>query len=146
MRRSLLLSALFAVGFAPLPFPKAGKPLSGQGITGSWAVVDDGGENPVRPDGHAKGARWTFDDGGSLVIGDSKEGRHYRLNEGTITVSITPAPAWIGPAAIIQYGLYEVDGDRLRVFLASPGAGQPKAFPKEGGPEQYRVLTLERVR
>jgi hypothetical protein len=135
-----LASALLAV--SPAAGPAKDK------LHGTWVVTDDGGENPVRPGGHARGTRWVFDNGALTFSDDPKdgEGRFYKADGKTIEVTITPRKAGFGPALINQYGLHEVDGDRLKIYFASPGREQPKAFPKEGGPEQFRVLTLERVK
>ena len=117
-------------------------------LQGTWVVTDDGGENPVRPGGHARGTEWVFDNGALTFSDDPKDGpgRSYKADGNTIEVTITPQKAGFGPAGFVQYGLYEVDGDKLKFYLAPLGKDAPKAFPKEGGAEQYRVLTLEKVK
>jgi uncharacterized protein (TIGR03067 family) len=122
-------------------------------LRGVWVVTDDGGANPVRPDGHAKGTRWVFE-AGRLTVGDeAKQPEPDRVvrtyttdtskNPRTIDVHLGP-PARIGPAAYVQHGIYELDGDRLKLFLAMLNRDRPTAFPPPGGAEQYRVLTLTR--
>jgi hypothetical protein len=122
------------------------------GLDGSWVVADDGGENPVRPSGHAKGSRWSFDDESSKFVDDPKGGtdNYYRLSMAggvkTIAIDSYPKGMWNGGPIYVQRGVYAITGDRLRIYLAPPGEEQPKAFPKAGGPAQYRVLVLERVK
>jgi hypothetical protein len=128
-------------------------PPTPAGLEGPWVVVDDGGQNPVRPGGHAKGTRWEFAEGGSLEFSDDRKdgiGRFYRLGKSgavkTIEVTVTPKRVQDGQPLFIEYGVYSIDGDRLRIYTAPRWVYEPKAFPKAGGPEQYRVLTLKRVK
>jgi hypothetical protein len=157
MRRFLPLAFLLAAGFAPVPLPKPSPPSAAdsglKAMVGVWVIVDDGGENPVRPEGHAKGTRWTFGDGGSLEFSDDRKdgvGRYYRLGKSgavkTIELTVTPKRVWDGQALFVQHGVYAIDGDRLRIYLAPRWLEKPEAFPKPGGEAQYRVLVLKRVK
>lgn len=127
-------------------------PPAPAGLDGSWVVVDDGGENPVRPSGHVKGTRWTFDNG-SLEFSTDREdgpGRFYDLGvKGgvkTIELTLTPKRVWSGTPLIGERGVYAIDGDRLRIYLAPLWLEKPKVFPKPGGEAQCRVLVLERAK
>jgi uncharacterized protein (TIGR03067 family) len=39
-----------------------------------------------------------------------------------------------------QLGIYQLDGDRLTIFVAAPGAGRPKQF--EAAPDKNGTLTV----
>jgi hypothetical protein len=113
-------------------------------------VVDDGGVNPVRPAGHAKGSRWSFDEESNQFVDHPKGStdNYYRPGKAggvkTIEIDSYPKRQSNGPPVCVQHGVYSIDGDRLRIYLAPPWLEKPKAFPKPGGEAQYRVLVLER--
>jgi uncharacterized protein (TIGR03067 family) len=86
-----------------------------------------------------------------LVVSGStatfKSGR--RVATGTITVDETKRPKWIDldigtiGNEVVSPGIYELNGDTLRLFLASSGAERPKEFKtKEGTPQ--RIHTYQR--
>jgi RNA polymerase sigma factor (sigma-70 family) len=126
-------------------------------LNGTWVVTDDGGENPVRPTGHERGSRWIIDQG-SITFGHELEqkeadrvGRYFRVDPTkdpkTIVISITPKRAWIGSPVFVEYGIYALDGDRLKLYIDGLGKDKlPTAFPPKSITAQYRTLVLERQR
>jgi uncharacterized protein (TIGR03067 family) len=137
--------------------PEAPSLQEARRLDGAWVVIDDGGENPVRPTGHARGSRWIIEQG-SITFGHELKlaemdriGRYFRVDPTkdpkTIEIFIFAKRAGSGPPAGVQHGIYDLKGDRLKLYIDGLGKDKmPLVFPAEGGTAQYRVLTLERER
>ncbi|HEV3436464.1 MAG TPA: sigma-70 family RNA polymerase sigma factor [Gemmata sp.] len=137
--------------------PPAGKPdplAEANKLDGTWVVTDDGGENPVRPDGHKRGTGWIIERGSIIFDYELKQdaeqrlGRYFRVDptKDPKTIEITIFPSRAGGTAIgpPQRGIYVLEGDRLKLYIDGLGKEQPATFPPAGGSAQYRTLILER--
>jgi uncharacterized protein (TIGR03067 family) len=141
----------------PADAPESPSQKEARRLEGAWVVIDDGGENPVRPAGHARGSRWiiereTITFGHELKLEEKDRiGRYFRVDSTkdpkTIEIHIFAKRAGSGPPAGVQHGVYELKGDRLKLYIDGLGKNKtPLVFPAEGGTAQHRVLTLERER
>jgi uncharacterized protein (TIGR03067 family) len=69
-----------------------------------------------------------------------------RVASGSITVDETKSPKWIDQAFgknVVSQGIYELNGDTLRLYLEPSGAERPKEFKTKEGTLQ-RIHTYER--
>lgn len=152
MGTKALLSVLVLVSFAaaqhPGPAQRAAKRLEG-----TWVVVSDQEAAVVLGDEYQKGARWVIKDGKIVLAGDRKRKEEHRVCR-FYTVNPTRNPAgieivWLEPLGCVplsvQSGVYVLDGDRLRLYLANLNDPQPVRFPRRPKFTQP-VLTLQRVR
>ena len=104
-------------------------------IEGTWTVVND--------DGFRKGEKWVIA-GGQIREGEGdKIFRFYKLDPSKtpkcIDVTLMGQPD--GQALAILTGIYSLEDDQLKVYLAFSGKERPTAFPQKTGPN---VLILKR--
>ena len=106
-------------------------------LKGTWTIVSE--------DGFRKGEKWV------IVGGRIREGerdpvhRFYRLDlrkmPKEIDITIMAQPDGGEPLEVLE-GIYSLEGDELKLCLASPGKERPASFPQKPGPGQ--VLLLKR--
>src|SRR5262245_8759500 len=107
-------------------------------LEGTWTIV--GGDD------FRKGETWVIERGQIREGERDAVYRFYHLDPrrmpGAIDITIMAQPDG-QPLAVLR-GIYALEGDRLQVYLASPGKERPCAFPQDPGPGQ--VLLLKRRR
>jgi uncharacterized protein (TIGR03067 family) len=146
MRFALASAVLLAtaVGVTAAPIPKA-KVKDEESILGTWQVenLDFGPGTPVPPIDF-KQMKFTFKAGGKLTMsmGDMppKEGS-YKLDPAAKVKAIDMTEA-NGRAAP---GIYELDGDTLKICIAEgPDAVRPTELKPDG--KRVAVVTLNRIK
>jgi uncharacterized protein (TIGR03067 family) len=154
VRAFTLLAVLVCLSPAAAQHPDATQ-REARRLEGVWVVVSDQGMNPVLDDVYVKGARWKIDAGQITFERELKQKpeerpwRFYRVdvtrNPRTIEVTLFVNQGRI--ALFSQRGLYVLEGDRLKLYLADVNAEQPVRFPRQPKElDQHPVLTLQRVR
>jgi uncharacterized protein (TIGR03067 family) len=112
-------------------------------LQGTWRLVaiEEAGQ-AVPPANFGQNTHWVF----SGTTGTFTSGK--RVLTGTITLDSAKRPRWIdvthGTDLVLQ-GIYELKGDRLRLFLVPAGARRPGEFKTEKGTQQS-ISTYERAR
>jgi RNA polymerase sigma factor (sigma-70 family) len=126
-------------------------------LDGTWTVIDRGSVLPVLPGEHTGAeARWIIEQG-SITYGyelkqaeTDRLGRYFRVDgtkkPKTIEIMITPKRVWDGQPLLIQYGVYELAGDRLKIYIDESGQEHPTDFPRADDVTRSRTLILERER
>ncbi len=116
------------------------------GPAGVWVVVamqSDGQRVPVEAPGEGIGPTvWTFDSGGLRIVSGGREERAACAVDATADpprITITPAGAADGVR-----GIFRLEGDKLTVCVAAPGAPPPGDFTSEPGSGQtlYHLRAL----
>jgi uncharacterized protein (TIGR03067 family) len=125
-------------------------------LEGLWMVVNTSPHEVVLPESQQRGAEWIIE-GESITFGSELKlpekdrlGRYFRVGAVNgrrwIEVSLFPRRTVDGGSAIcVQRGLYVLEGDQLRLYLAGAGEKQPMAFPAERGLAE-KVLLLKRAK
>ncbi len=146
MRFALAPLVLFAIvlGLFAAPVPKAGKVKDEEAILGVWQVEKlEFGPGVPAPSVDFTQVRFTFKAGGKMVMtmGEmpAKEGE-YKLDPAAKAKAID-----LTESGRVVPGLYELDGDTLKLCIAE---GQNGARPTELKPDGMRVAlaTLKRVK
>ncbi len=110
-------------------------------LQGTWRLVaaEEGGL-AVPPANFARNQHWVF----SGKTGTFQSG--LRGLSGTITLDPTKSPRWIdvtSEGGFVLQGIYELKGDRLRLFFVPQGTRRPTEFKTEKG-TQLSIGTYER--
>jgi RNA polymerase sigma factor (sigma-70 family) len=112
-------------------------------LQGTWHLVaaEEGGM-AIPPQNFGRNTHWVF----SGSTGTSTSGK--RVFVGTVTLDEAKSPKWIDVSvgkSIVLRGIYELNGDTLRLFLAPSGAERPAEFRTKQG-EQRSIGTYERAK
>lgn len=127
MTNAIILAAFTLVAAdSPEPAP------NGNVIKGIWATVSITTGGVKQPEDPTAGAALTAFDGTNFV---QRQGLDV-VQEGTYTVNPDKSPATIDmkitsghEAGKTQLGIYQLDGQTLKLFVAPPGAAKrPKSF------------------
>lgn len=114
-------------------------------LEGAWVAESIEREGKTATARQAGIVRFTFA-GERLVI----RGLHGRTHEETspFTINMKASPKWLDytrSTGIKVLGLYDLDGDRLRVAVRPNGGERPKSLESPSG-SGILVITLRRVR
>jgi uncharacterized protein (TIGR03067 family) len=130
----LVLAVVLAVGFAPAPFRRPGKPRDSiKQLVGTWRLLDRPALNgrmpvPGRDLLEITLGRMTFNPGPNPVV--------YTLvldpTKKPATFDITGTESAIGLAGMTFQGIYRLKGDTLTLCYNPPGEGRPTAFEGPG--------------
>lgn len=143
---SLLAAGLFASVLLAAPVPKDKEKVKDEeAIVGSWSIdnFDAAGEKPPPPD-QVAAIRFVFADKGVFTMtgGPAERGEGtYKLDPAakTKTIDIT----FDGRKML---GLYELDGDTLKLCIPnSPDSPRPEEF-KADGKARVAIITFKRVK
>ena len=121
---------------APAPHEQPAK-TDRERMVGNWFIMNE--------DSGRKGEMWVITEDSILMGANDQLLNFLRLDAGTspkqIDITIMAQPDG-QPVAIIK-GIYVLDGDELRLCLASVGKDRPTAFPEK--PKPGEVLVLQRA-
>jgi len=113
-------------------------------LDGAWRLIalEQGGK-AVGPENFGRNTQWVF----SGTTGMFKSG--LRVLECKLKIDPSKSPKWIDltndQGALLLQGIYELKGDRLKLFLEPPQNKRPTAFKTKEGTEE-RIQTYERVK
>ncbi len=139
MKRTMLVA--FVVGLLVAAAGADDKSAKGdqEKLQGTWALVSGEHDGQPIPEEVAKTIKLTFTgDKVTLLHNDQK-------NEGTFKLHSDKKPKGIDldlDSGAVK-GIYQLDGDTLKIANAKPGDERPKEFPKKEG-SGLTVATLKR--
>ncbi|HMF18806.1 MAG TPA: sigma-70 family RNA polymerase sigma factor [Gemmataceae bacterium] len=113
-------------------------------LDGAWrlAALEQGGR-AVGPDNFGRNTQWVF----SGTTGTFKSG--LRVLDCKLKIDPSKSPKWIDltndRGVLVLQGIYELNGDTLKLFLEPPQGKRPRAFKSNEHTEQ-RIHTYERVK
>jgi uncharacterized protein (TIGR03067 family) len=121
-RALLLLLAAGTMAAADAPADESKKDL--ERMQGDWAADSYVSDGMKVPDDDAQALFRT-------IKGDAYTVFRFRKVAGQGTIKLDAFPA--GAPGKPLLGIYEIDGDRLKLFFAGPGKERPTAFTSEAG-------------
>ncbi len=134
---------LLAVGLLIAADKKDTKPDKDK-IQGSWTMVSGEAGGRPAPDEYRKNFKMTFN-GDKITVKFSND----KTKEGTYKLdsSKTPKELTVTPSDGEKplFGIYDLDGDNLKLCMSQPGGGRPREFAsKEGTPTMLFILRREK--
>lgn len=142
---AVVLPAL-ALGLTAAPVPKEkGKVKDEDAILGTWKVETfdvGGGANGPRPDEVTK-LRLTFKDG--KVAADRGDGKPDEI-EYKLDATTTPKSLDLIEKSHTMMGIYELDGDTLKICVSEGGAKGVRPTEMKPDGKNVAVITLKRVK
>jgi RNA polymerase sigma factor (sigma-70 family) len=124
---------------APKLADKPAKPMTEENLEGTWMVTN--------AESFQRGHKWTFTGGQLEGYGEpNKEvNTWYKLDpaQKPKSIDLTVQSGTDGPVLFTVKGIYQLEGDELKICFASPGEVRPKAFPAEKA--LTSVLVFQRV-
>lgn len=139
IRSLLVLAIVVAMGAAPRP---EGKKEDKDAVQGSWTFAS-GEHNGQPPTDDVKAMRLTFKDDRltATLREEVKEEGKFRLDPAKKPKEMTFTPS----QGKVVRGLYELDGDTLKLCLGPPDGDFPTEFSGREG-TRCAVLVLKRVK
>lgn len=128
----------------PEPAPKfadrPAKPTTDdESLEGTWTITN--------AESLQRGHKWTFAGGRLEGYGEPSKAvfAHYKLDPAQKPkgIDLTVRSGIDGPVLFAVKGIYQLEGDELKIRFASKGEARPKAFPAEQAPASVLVFKRE---
>ena len=136
-----------AVGVVAAVRATAADPTDADKLIGTWLVVGGEEDGKPAPEDKIKGSRMTVDKK-SIQLTDKDEKQLWVL---VYKIDDSKTPHWVSmtvkagtDSGKSSEGIYEVDGDTLRICYGLPGADRPKDFKTTVGSKE-NCFVLKRV-